>query len=124
MKHYNSTSNHWFEGHVHKVMMNSVLLRFSPKFHGFKGQRYHVRFDLNRLVYRRMHQGLNTAFTESRVLFHTANHIQRLRAPSAVAMGRLRLADRKIEQNQPQLEAVAAILNRPDGSVPFVVFGP
>ncbi|KAI0093452.1 P-loop containing nucleoside triphosphate hydrolase protein [Irpex rosettiformis] len=124
VKNFGSAAKHWFEGHVHKVEMNSVLLRFHSTFHSYKGQRYHVRFDLNRLVYRRMHQGLTTAFTEARVLFPAAGHIQNLRPPSATATGGLRLTDRKIEQNPPQLEAVAAILTRPEGSVPFVVFGP
>ncbi|KAI0093451.1 P-loop containing nucleoside triphosphate hydrolase protein [Irpex rosettiformis] len=124
VKDYGSTVNHWFEGHVHEVRMDSVVLRFSPKFNGVRNQRYHVRFDLNRLVYRRMHQGLNTAFTEARVLFPAENHLQNLSAPSAATMEQLKCTDRKIEQNQPQLEAVAAIVTRPEGSVPFVVFGP
>ncbi|KAI0693032.1 P-loop containing nucleoside triphosphate hydrolase protein [Cytidiella melzeri] len=124
VKNYGSPVNHWFEGHVHKVEMNHVLLKFSPKFNSFKGQRYHVRFDLNRLVYRRMHQGLNTAFTESRVLFPSAADVKNLRAPTQAAMDGLKFTDRKIEQNQQQVEAVAAIVDRPAGSVPFVVFGP
>lgn len=124
VKNYGSSVNHWFEGHVHQVLENEVVLRFHGKFNSYRGQRYHVRFALNRLVYRRMHQGLNTAFTESRVLFPDAKDISKLRPPSRAEMSALRLTDRKIMENPPQLEAVAAILNRPPGSVPFVIFGP
>jgi helicase MOV-10 len=124
VKHYGSTGDRWFEGYVHQVEMSAVLLRFSPKFHSYKGARYHVRFELNRLVYRRMHQGLNTAFKEDRVLFPASHHTANLLLPSQADMDQLRLTDRKIEQNRPQVEAITAIVNRPAGSVPFVVFGP
>ena len=124
VKNYGSPFNHWFEGHVHQVIESAVILRFHGKFNSYKGQRYHVRFALNRLVYRRMHQGLNTAFAESRVLFPDATHIQHLRRPTQATMDDLSLTDRKIGENPPQLEAVTAIVKRPAGSVPFVVFGP
>ncbi|KAI0344525.1 P-loop containing nucleoside triphosphate hydrolase protein [Trametopsis cervina] len=124
VKNYGSPVNRWFEGYVHVVQMDAVLLRFAASFNSYRGQRYHVRFDLNRLVYRRMHQGLNTAFTETRVLFPDANDIAHLPPPTPAMTQSLSLTDRKIEDNPPQLEAIAAIVNRPAGSVPFVVFGP
>ncbi|KAI5120593.1 hypothetical protein M0805_008071 [Coniferiporia weirii] len=124
IRHYNSSSKHWWEGHVHKVKERSVLLRFHGTFNSFKGQKYHVRFDLNRLVYRRMHQGLNTAVTFRRILFPRAEHITALRPPRQALVNDLRTIDRKIMDNPPQLEAVAAILYRLPGSVPFIVYGP
>ncbi|KAI0344524.1 P-loop containing nucleoside triphosphate hydrolase protein [Trametopsis cervina] len=124
VKESGATGDHWFEGYVHHVEQDTVTLRFHGDFHGLRGQRYFVRFVLNRLVYRRMHQGLYTAFTESRVLFPDVNHIKRLRPPSQASMGKFRLTDRKIGDNPPQLEAVAAIVERPAGSVPYVVYGP
>ena len=124
VKNFGSSSEHWFEGHVHKVREKDVDLRFSDRFNSYKGQKYHVRFGLNLLTLRRMHQALDTAFNAKRVFFPEIANITSLKPPSPGDRARLKLVDRKIADNPPQLEAIAAIVNRPPGSVPFVVFGP
>lgn len=124
VKNLGSSTDHWFEGHVHRVHEKDVDLRFSDRFNSFKGQKYNVRFDLNRITYKRMHQALDTAFNPKRILFPGAEHVANLKPPTQAQKDTLRLIDRKIADNPPQLEAIAAIVNRPPGSIPFVVFGP
>ncbi len=113
-----------FEGHVHVVKEKSVLLQFDSRFQPIRGQKFFVRFDLNRLVFRRMHQALGTAFNPNRVLFPHADDLRGLRRLEAQEFSTIRTFDRKIERNPPQLLAVTSIVSRPPGSAPFIVFGP
>ncbi|TDL24428.1 P-loop containing nucleoside triphosphate hydrolase protein [Rickenella mellea] len=124
VRNHGSSSDRWFEGHVHRVLEKSVDLRFHGSFNSYSGQRYDVRFELNRLTMRRMHQALSSAFKRPEVLFPAQQHVVELRVPSLGRMDELRCVDRKVGNNRPQLAAVAAIVHRPPGSVPFVVFGP
>lgn len=110
----------WFEGAVHFVRRESVGLRFHASFHWSEGQRYNVRFKLNRYPLRRQHQGLDTVFTQERVLMPTPNHIQ---TPYQSDL-RLRIFNKLIASNAPQLQAVNSIIQQKPGDVPFVVFGP
>ena len=71
-----------------------------------------------------MHQAMNTAYTEKSVLFPGADDVRPLRPPTARQMDAITPVNRKIKDNEPQMAAVTAILNRPKGSVPFIVFGP
>ncbi|GIY36536.1 RNA helicase Mov10l1 [Caerostris extrusa] len=46
-----------FEGCIHEVCLNEVLLKFSDSFHNtYDGESYDVRFELNRTNFRRLHQ--------------------------------------------------------------------
>ncbi|TDL24456.1 P-loop containing nucleoside triphosphate hydrolase protein [Rickenella mellea] len=119
-----SAKDTWFEGHVHRLQQKSVHLHFGVKFRSIKGQKYKVRFQLNRLTLRRMHHALNTVFMRTDVLFPAAEHCARLAIPTRSQVDSIRCVDKKVGENPPQLQAVAAILHRPRGSVPFVVFGP
>ena len=118
------SSGRWFEGHVHRVRLNDVDLKFHSSFNSYRGQKYNVRFKLGRLPLRRMHQALGTAFTSDRVLFPSEAHTLSRVPPTRVEMGKIRVVNRLIETNPPQLLAVTSILHMPEGSVPFVVFGP
>ncbi|KAG8981815.1 hypothetical protein FRB90_006969 [Tulasnella sp. 427] len=53
-----------------------------------------------------------------------SSHILNLRRPSPRAMEEIRVFNPQITSNPPQLEAVTAIVNRPHGGVPFVIWGP
>ncbi|KAG8984017.1 hypothetical protein FRB90_005620, partial [Tulasnella sp. 427] len=127
VRNHNQRAEHWFRGCVHVVEQLQVGLKFHPSFNSFKGQKYDVRFELNRLTLRRMHQAVaNTKFREERVLFPTHNIVQRLRMRKPVdrQMDRYAPFDRQIATNPPQWLAVAAIAELGDGAAPFVVFGP
>lgn len=82
-----------------------------------------MRFKLNRIPLRRQHQALGSAFTEDRILFPLAMHL----TPGAVPTPRtvsIKLYNKLISSNPPQLQAVTSICNLSPGSPPFVLFGP
>ncbi|KAF8906751.1 RNA helicase [Gymnopilus junonius] len=114
----------WYEGRVHQVHQNHVTLRFSDEFNTYKGTKFDVRFVLNRLPYRRMHQALTNKFTPTRLLFPGPNHIQGLTRVLPSQIEQINPVYRPLGEDEEQKETVTAILNMKLGSVPFVVFGP
>ncbi|KAH6905317.1 RNA helicase [Coprinopsis sp. MPI-PUGE-AT-0042] len=114
-------TGHWFEGHVHIVRRDQVGLCFHTSFAGWtRLQRYNIRFKLNRIVLRRQHQALDSAFEEDRVLFPLQQHV----LPMPYRRIRLVYFNSLISGNEPQVRAVSNIVHLPPGSPPFVVFGP
>ncbi|KAJ6608222.1 P-loop containing nucleoside triphosphate hydrolase protein [Mycena sp. CBHHK59/15] len=115
----------WYEGRVHQVHSNHVSLRFDEdQFSTYKGSKFDVRFTLNRLPHRRMHQALTNSFKESRILFPRAEHLSGNRPLTHAQCGSITPINRLIGEDPEQFETVAAIVHQPKGSVPFVVFGP
>ena len=106
------------------VRQQEVDLKFNGRFSAFRGQKFNVRFQLNRLVMRRMHQALDSQFAQPRVLFPTEDDFSLCSRPTAGQCSAIRPGERKIADNKHQLEAVTAILHHPPGSPPFIVFGP
>jgi helicase MOV-10 len=124
VKRHDSQKQHWWQGYVHEAHLDKVGLRFSSDFHAFKGQKFDIRFVLNRLPLRRMHHGLDTGSTDtiSRLLFPKPQDISIM--PSTTTISTLNPANRDLGRNPPQMLAVAAIRNLRPGSGPFIVFGP
>jgi helicase MOV-10 len=124
VKHHGSPKPHWWEGYVHVVRLDDVGLRFDNKFNAFKGQKFDVRFCLNRLTIRRMHQALDAGNMKliSRILFPQEQDIGR--KPSSTTIAMVNPANRDVQNNLPQMLAVTAIRNLRPGSAPFIVFGP
>jgi helicase MOV-10 len=120
----NSPSHRWFQGHVHRVLDTHVHLRFARSFSAIRGQRFDVRFELNRVTFKRMHQALNTAFVGRKMVFPRVEDLKALKAPTEKDRKALTGVERVVKENEKQMEAISAIVNRPRGSVPFVVFGP
>lgn len=118
------SSGQWYEGRVHVVREREVGLRFHERFAYHSGELCEVRFTVPRIPLRRMHMAVNSDFSPDRVLFPDASHIAGLRRPSDTEMSRITTFNPFIATNPPQLEAVTAIVNRPPGSVPFVIWGP
>lgn len=114
----------WFEGRVHQVHENHVSLYFGDNFSTYRGTKFDVRFVLNRLSYRRMHQMLIDKYNPVRLLFPDTIHLQ---GASRVALDKIveiKPFYRPLGEDEEQMETVAAIINQKPGSVPFVVFGP
>ncbi|KAL5498587.1 hypothetical protein ACEPAH_1941 [Sanghuangporus vaninii] len=113
-----------YEGFVHHVENRFVLLQFHKKFSDkwSTGQTYDVQFDLNRLVFRRMHQAVTRPSKGSRISFPSLS--QELQPAPVAFVNELRPFDSKIGDNEPQLCAVASIVCMKSGSVPFIIFGP
>jgi helicase MOV-10 len=101
-----------------------VGLQLANSLHYFPGQRYSVRFSLSRLPLRRMHQALDTAFFPPRVLFPKPLHRLISMRPTESHILSVRPVNRTIMGNAPQLLAVTSIINLPQGSPPFIIFGP
>lgn len=124
VQHVNSRSHHWWEGRVFRVRQLEVDLKFNGRFNAFRGQRFDVRFRLNRLCLRRMHQALDSTFSRGSVLFPRIEDFDYAKRPSSAQLAAIRPGERKIAENEHQLEAVAAIMHQAPGSPPFIVFGP
>ena len=114
----------WYEGRVHQVYENYVSLRFGNDFSTYRGTKFDVRFVLNRLPFRRMHQALANEFKPDRFLFPSPAHIAGVQRISQSTIDDITPFDRPIGEDEEQMETVAAIVNQKPGSVPFVVFGP
>ncbi|KAJ7154607.1 RNA helicase [Mycena filopes] len=124
VKHTGAVDGPWYEGRVHQVHQSFVSLRFDDKFSTYKGTKFDVKFTLNRLPHRRMHQALTNPFKESRILFPRAEHLSRNHRVSAAQLNLIKPVNRRIAEDTEQLETVVAILHQLPGSPPFVVFGP
>lgn len=114
-----STNSHWFEGRVHVVRKEEVGLRFHQSFPGQGG--FRIRFKLNRYPMRRQHLGMDSAFTQDRVLFPQADDLLTESNYGTVPM---RFKNPLIGTNPAQAQAVTSIVRQQPGSVPFLVFGP
>jgi helicase MOV-10 len=114
----------WYEGRVHQVHENHVSLRFGNDFSTYRGTKFDVRFVLNRLPYRRMHQAMSNKFKPARLLFPAPTHIVGVQRVSQRMVDDISPIYRPIGEDAEQMETVAAIVNQKPGSAPFVVFGP
>ncbi|KAJ6581930.1 P-loop containing nucleoside triphosphate hydrolase protein [Mycena capillaripes] len=109
---------------VHKLHQSHLSLRFDEKFNTNKGTKFDVKFTLNRLPHRRMHQALTNSFKESRIFFPRAEHLLRNQKVLAFQRNSVSPVNRRIVEAPEQFETVVAIVHQPPGSPPFVVFGP
>jgi helicase MOV-10 len=71
-----------------------------------------------------MHQAVSPQTKPARILFPSRDHCRALKKPTATDMQNIALVDRTLVNNPEQLQTIVAIVNRPPGSVPFIVFGP
>ena len=99
-------------------------MRFNDKFHAYRGAKVNVKFTLNRVPDRRMHQAVTSDFNPRRLLFPTEADCLPLNTPTVRDTQELALVDRSLSGNPEQLQAIVAISSRPPGSVPFIMFGP
>lgn len=56
------SSNVRYEGYIHKVLSNEVLIKFNPSFHDSCHGVYSLTFEANRTSFRRAHQAVHVAF--------------------------------------------------------------
>ncbi|KDQ60007.1 hypothetical protein JAAARDRAFT_593478 [Jaapia argillacea MUCL 33604] len=119
------TDGPWFEGCVHAVRGDTISLRFGDEFNTYRGKIFDVRFKLNRMPLRRMHQALLAWGAAPRLTFPGPEHASYgLVDPMLVDAIQAQLVNRTIAQDKEQLCAIAAIVNQPRGSAPFIIFGP
>ncbi|KAG8727765.1 hypothetical protein FRC10_005656, partial [Ceratobasidium sp. 414] len=107
-------------GFVTEVQQSDLILRMHESFPSVSNQLWDVRFTVNRLLLRRMHDAINKAGPHERILFPNASH-RKLSVGGGSSIPRL---DRKVASNFQQSMAVRHILTQPAGDVPFIIFGP
>ncbi|PPQ70505.1 hypothetical protein CVT24_013275 [Panaeolus cyanescens] len=114
----------WYQGRVHKVYEAYVSLRFGEGFSTYKGTKFDVRFVLNRLPFRRMHQVLINKSRPARFLFPTPDLANGMTPVTAAQLMDINPYFRALKGDPEQLETVATILHQKAGSPPFIIFGP
>lgn len=123
VKRQDGSSTEWYKGCVHEIFVDYVSLRFASTFSTYQGTLFEVRFVLNRLPLRRMHQAITLKSNVERIAFPEKRHVKSI----PVTTDQLRAIvpiNRLIGEDHEQLLTVAAILHQPPGSAPFVIFGP
>ncbi|QRW12006.1 P-loop containing nucleoside triphosphate hydrolase protein [Ceratobasidium sp. AG-Ba] len=120
MKEPGSSRNNLHGGYVTEVQQSSVILRMHESFPSVANQLWDVRFTVNRLLLRRMHDAINKAGPHARILFPQVSD----KVSPSTALGSSPRLDRKVAANYEQSLAVRQILGQAAGDVPFVIFGP
>jgi helicase MOV-10 len=86
-----------------------------------------LRFRVNRITLRRQYHALASLSLGNipcRLLFPSAADIGPMQRFSRAEIGNLELVNENIRDDDQQLRTVVSILEQPQGSVPFIIFGP
>ncbi|OCH84003.1 P-loop containing nucleoside triphosphate hydrolase protein [Obba rivulosa] len=118
----NSTTQRCFEGYVHVVRLEDVCLCFNPSFKPGSGQRFNIRFKLNRVPFRRQHEALAaTGSALKTVLFPEVTEASTRQVSKSAPST---LYNPLLKNNPEQLHAVNCIKQLEPGTAPYIVFGP
>lgn len=104
-----------------------ISLRLPTEFTLQKGALFILRFRVNRITLRRQYHALASLSNRNipcRLLFPTAADIGPMQPLSRAGIDSLKLVNENIRDDDQQLRTVVSILEQPQGSVPFIVFGP
>ena len=112
-----------FWGIVQKISDDLIQVKFSTSFQA--DGRYNVRFTLNRAALRRQHQALEgPAKRCRRLLFPRGRHVPTDAFDDQPNTEPLMLFNPQIGSNEPQLQAVRAVLRMKRKAAPFIIIGP
>lgn len=134
-------SNFAFEGCIHEVRLNEILMKFSDSFHNsYSGESYDVRFELNRTNFRRLHQCVHhVSENHEYAIFPSVLELQRclidLTPPTKFNGHKKRqkvflkpnsnyIQWKNDKLNWKQKEAVLRILECRCRPLPYIIFGP
>ncbi|XP_049849991.1 uncharacterized protein LOC126320571 [Schistocerca gregaria] len=120
------TSDVEYEGYIHLIEMDSILVMFALSFHNSiyrPGAKYSVRFTFNRHSWLISHWALKHVDLDVVWPEHAAPAYDR---PPVVPVEKLSLYDKTIQENPKQLLALHVALNRHycKHKLPFLLFGP
>ena len=110
-----------YQGYVHKVQLEDVLLMFDPQFHKdyINNEPVDISFCVSRVPIRRMHCALQTLRTPSNILFPDESNLSIASSVSPLTNG---LYNKIL--NEEQVTAVTNIAMSPTTAVPYIIFGP
>jgi helicase MOV-10 len=112
------------QGHLAVLKMS---LRVPTDFDLQQGALLVLRFRLDRITLRRQYHALASLSTGNlppRLLFPSAADIGSIQHLSRAEIDNLDLANGNIRNDDQQLHTVVSILEQPQGSVPFIIYGP
>jgi helicase MOV-10 len=104
-----------------------MSLRLPTDFNLYQGAQFVLRLKHDRIALRRQYHALTTALTPRRLLFPSVSDIKPIRHLSKAEVNDFKLhqlVNRKIRDDDQQLQTVVSILEQPPGSVPFIIYGP
>ncbi|KAH7334376.1 P-loop containing nucleoside triphosphate hydrolase protein [Rhizoctonia solani] len=109
-----------YGGFVTEVQRSDVIMQLHGEFPHVVNQEWEVRFTVNRLVLRRMHDAISkTTSGSERLVFPGESHKKR-RVPLPPRLS----IDRRFDSNERQRQAVEQIVGLGPGDIPFIIFGP
>jgi hypothetical protein len=104
-----------------------VSLRLPTEFTLQKKALFILRFRVNRITLRRQYHALASLSHGNipcRLLFPSAADIGPMQPLARAETNNLELVNESIRDDDQQLRTVVSILEQPQGSVPFIIFGP
>ena len=111
-------------GQSHAAVLK-VSLRLPTEFTLQQHAQFILRFRVNRITLRRQYHALaSLSQIPCRLLFPSAADIGPMQRLSSAEIGNLELVNENIRDDDQQLCTVVSILEQPQGSVPFIIFGP
>jgi len=116
-----SSSSTKFEGFIHEVHAERILLKFNQNFHnGYEDDRLNVEFHFNRTGIRREQQSIEYASQLFEVMFPTE---VRPKDP-LLQLKNNRITPFNMQLNERQITAVSRIVMGCGRPMPYVLFGP
>ncbi|KAJ3047080.1 hypothetical protein HK097_000254 [Rhizophlyctis rosea] len=109
-----------WQGYVHAVRQEEVLLRFNPSFHNhiwLPNLRVNIRFTFNRTPLRRIHQALELSSSIDMQLAFPSEPPQPPRTLPTIGAGAR-------DFNKEQVQAIQHIVLHSHGRLPYIIFGP
>lgn len=110
-----------------RIAVLKLSLKLSTEFILEKGALFILRFRVNRITLRRQYHALarlSNGTLPGRLLFPSALDIGPIQRLSTAEIDDLELVNGNIRDDDQQLRTVVSILEQPQGSVPFIIFGP
>lgn len=116
--HSDKDNEHGFIGFVHELHENNISLKLHPTFDA--SFQYDVEFSMSRISFRRMHQALSLDHGLDHLLHPGPVDVFRTNRPIRASTP----FDQNMLENAPQQAAVSSILDLPENSPPYIIFGP
>jgi helicase MOV-10 len=110
-----------------RIAVLKMSLRLPTNFDVQQGALFVLRFRVNRITLRRQYHALASLSTGNipcRLLFPSSADIGPIQHLSRAEIYNLDLANGNIRDDDQQFRTVVSILEQPQGSVPFIIFGP